>query len=331
MSYVFEPPNAVQIEFTEGCNLACTFCGINGIRAKAGGPFLFMTPAVASRVARGLADVIRTHGWNPRIEFAMHGEPTMNPDHVQLVQIFRAHLPHQPLMMTSNGGGLLKGDTARNIDALLDAGLNVLALDNYSTVNIVPKIQARVAEDPLGVRATWYDYPAQPEGNPHRRRNVQARDVVVVADIASTDTGTHSTLSNHCGAAAPLSDHMNGKRCAKPFRELSIRYDGNVALCCEDWRGTYRVGNATVSNLDTLWQGAAMRAARRKLYHGERDFGPCKGCTHRSYRTGLLPDKYGKETLPRATAADKAAIEAALKGKPYATIVIKRDWERETR
>ena len=29
-----EPPFAIQVELTEGCNLFCKFCGIRGIRKK---------------------------------------------------------------------------------------------------------------------------------------------------------------------------------------------------------------------------------------------------------------------------------------------------------
>ena len=34
-----DPPNAIQVEFVEGCNLACSFCGIQSIREnEADGP-----------------------------------------------------------------------------------------------------------------------------------------------------------------------------------------------------------------------------------------------------------------------------------------------------
>jgi len=38
-NYYQDPPNSIQIELTEGCNLACSFCGIQAIRDnKAHGP-----------------------------------------------------------------------------------------------------------------------------------------------------------------------------------------------------------------------------------------------------------------------------------------------------
>ena len=45
--------------------------------------------------------------------------------------------------MTTNGGGLLKGELVENIDRLMNAGLNVLALDNYDGIKICDKVRER--------------------------------------------------------------------------------------------------------------------------------------------------------------------------------------------
>jgi radical SAM protein with 4Fe4S-binding SPASM domain len=238
-------------------------------------------------------------------------------------------------MMTSNGGGLLKAPgAAANIQALFDAGLNVLALDDYEVVKIVPKIIDNLYDNEEvfnylagELNLQVYDYPTEPQGNPHTRRKPHERVLSVIQDISKAGTGTHSLLNNHAGAGAPLNNSQAGKRCAKPFREMSIRWDGNVAVCCNDWRGVYKCGNVVTDGLDKVWNGPAMQAARRKLYHGMRDFGPCKGCDARSYRPGLLPDKLGKYELDLPTKRDLVTIEAACAGESYTAPVL-RPWEK---
>lgn len=69
-----------------------------------------------------------------------------------------------------------------------------------------------------------------------------------------------------------------------------------------------------------------MDAARRKLFRGERDFGPCKGCDALSYRTGLLPDKMGQEKMAKPTSATALVLADALRVKPL-TKPVKREWE----
>lgn len=308
------PPFCVQVELVEGCNLRCGFCGLNGIRGKENN-YKFMTLELATHLSRAIRD---TEGWNPRIEFAMHGEPSMNPNMIPALATFRENLPRAHLMMTTNGAGFLKDPT--RIDAALQY-LNVLAMDWYEGVAIVPKLLESYKGSIVPKR-----YPQNMDANPHRRRGYNEHDWVVIQDIAVATKGTHASLNNHAGAGAPKNDSAAGKRCAKPFRELSIRWDGNVAVCCNDWRGEYKCGNVWDQTLDELWHNRAFVAARRKLYRGERDFGPCAGCDALSYRPGLLPDQRGKETMMAPTQADEKVIENALAGNPY-TLPVLRLWE----
>lgn len=309
------PPFCMQIELTEGCNLRCPFCGLNGIRGKENN-LKFMDLSTVERITEDLQE----NGWRCRIEFAMHGEPSLHPQFIKVLSMFRKRLPRTfHLMVTSNGGGLLKDPTLL-IDQALEY-VNVLALDAYENVSIVPKILERYK----GQHTPTF-YPKDKTGNPHRRRSSGQHDLVIVQDIKRATAGTHASLNNHAGAGAPLNDNAEGKRCAKPFRELSIRWDGNVAVCCNDWRGLYHCGSIHTMSLDEIWQSPGMRAARRKLYHGMRDFGPCQGCDALSYRPGLLPDQRGKQTLPEPTAADERVIKRALADGPL-TLPVLRPWE----
>lgn len=305
------PPNALQIELTEGCNLYCHFCGLRGIREKPFEHFKFMTLDVAAQICGAVK------GWNPRIEFAMHGEPTANPEWLSILSIFRDHFPHNSMMLTTNGYGLRK-EPAVSVKYAFQF-VNVIALDCYDhSKGIWEKI---VEECPQGV---WY--PDDLDENPHRRRESWEKDLVFIRDISKATKGTHSHLSNHAGAAAPRELNYRA-RCAKPFREMSVRWDGMVAICCEDWRGELPIGSLLENDVDVIWQHPRMQAARKKLYHGERDFGPCAGCTSRSTRVGLLPDKKGKETLARANIDDMQSIHEALAEGPLTTPNL-REWEK---
>lgn len=312
-----DPPFCVQVELVEGCNLRCPFCGVNGIRGKER-TYKFMTPKTAMNLARALADA----KWNARLEFAMHGEPTMHPEAPAIIAMFRAWLPKTSMLMLSNGGGLLPDPTSK-IEALFDAGINTLGMDEYQGIHLVPKIIEQLGHID-GV--DFYTYPDDPEGNPHARQHISRRRLIHIRPIDVSTDGTHATLNNHCGSGAPKNDNGAGKRCAKPFRELSVRWDGGVAVCCNDWRGELKLGNINTDTLDHIWNGPIIQAARRKLLAGERDFGPCAGCDAVSYRVGLLPDKLGRETLARPTKKDNELLAEASRAKPM-TKAVKREWE----
>jgi len=322
--YSQDAPFAVQIELVEGCTLSCEFCGINGIREKPGN-YKAMPIELVTTVAQRLREAVDDDGWNPRIEFAMHGEPSMHPELTEAIAIFRDWLPKQSLMMLSNGSGLLKGDPTDRINALFAAGLNCLGLDAYEHVPLVPRIRAAY-RGPVPV----YDYPAQKEHSVHVNHARGTRKVVILQDIVKAAEGNHAALNTHCGGGMKPPDGLPvAKRCAKPFRELAIRWDGNVALCCNDFRGIYKVGNVADGTIDDLWQSEPFMAARRKLMVKDRSFGPCQWCNATSMRVGLLPDKMGQRPMDAPLPSDDLVIEQACAGDSY-TPPVRRAWEADT-
>ena len=324
--YEQEAPFAVQLEATEGCPLRCSFCGLNGIRGK-DNDYKFMTVDTINAIARSIAEA----GWNVRLEFAMHGEPTMHPDLPMLVTALRQHLPKAPILVTTNGAGL-QNTTADKILHLFDAGVTTLAVDEYQGVSWAKRIREAMLVPPgadykkaffNGI--DFHEYPASPGGNPHQRTN--RRRLVIIAPIDLASEGTHSLLNNHAGAGAAPNNSAEGKRCAKPFRELSFRWDGSVAVCCNDWRGQLPIGNIHTHTLEQIWQSPRLQAVRRLLYHGRRTVPPCLGCDALSYRVGLLPDKKGKVAMPEPTDDDLRVLAEALAEGPLTAPVL-REWEK---
>lgn len=299
-----EAPYCIQIELALGCNLQCSFCGLNGIQERPNHNIKSMTLETAEIVAKRIAE----SGWNPRLEFARRGEPTMNPDAVEIIRIFRKYNPKLQIMITSNGGGLLrKPGIMPNIRAFFEAGLNILALDDYESVRIVPKVrEAMRGVNDLKV----YEYPDEPDGNPHRRHKPGTQFVTLLRDISIAVKGVHSKLNNHAGHGADINMNFN-KPCAKPFREIGINWDGTIDICCIDWASEYRIGSLVDNSLEEIWQSEKFQAARLYLIRGQRhQMRPCRGCDHPSYRTGLLPDKLGKVKLPEPNAESDAITKA---------------------
>lgn len=306
MSYIQEPPFAIQVELTEGCNLFCSFCGINGIREKAG-DYKFMT----IKTATVLANRIKESGWTSRLEFALHGEPLLNPDKYTIFKIFRDALPKHQMMLCTNG-------TVPTVTSKLFEYLDIVAIDKYSDEphKIIRDTNVKV-----------YNYPLEPEGNPHRRQKKGVKFITVIQSIREANKGTHSNLNNHCGSAAPLDYSQIDKRCAKPFRELSVRWDGNVAACCNSFTGMFKVANINNTNLNDIWMHNRFVALRKFMYNGMRELSPCYGCNAKSYRVGILPDKLGKSELEKPTVEDYKIINDAI-SEGHLTTPIKRPWDK---
>ncbi len=334
-----EQPFSVTFELTEGCNLSCPMCAVSAIQKKQGVGMKYMD----KKVLVSAMEQIRELGWTSRMGFAMRGEPSLHPQMNEMIAIVREHRPRVHMTMLTNGIGFLRGgDPVKAIQDILDAGLNVLGFDDYENVGIVPKIMDAIAavaelksgeEHPAGF--TFYKYPEDLEGNPHTRRPRGTRMVVQIRDImaqaAEQHKGTHGKIFNYAGLGAPKNDSMEGKRCHQPFRQLAIRQSGDVAICCNDWRGEYRCGNILTDGVEGIWQGPAFGAARELLIEGRRkDLEPCNGCDHRSYRVGLLPDVQGQGVLHKPDEQTFADAALAISKGPYTAPVL-REWEKKAK
>jgi len=245
-----------------------------------------------------------------------------------MIRIFRKRLPKSQLMMTSNGGGLLKPpgvvDNLRNL--FLWGGLNVFAFDAYDYVKIKDKVDAAL-KGAKGLEFEVHRYPKESEFSPHNRYGHKAKLFIRIKDISKATKGTHSNLNNHCGAGSEPIEVPLMEKCAKPFRELSVRWDGNVAISCNDWRGIYKCGNIVTDGLEEVWNGKAFMSARRFLIRGDRAaLRPCNVCDAKSYRIGLLPDKFGKKKMREPNAVDRENVRKACGGNPY-TEPVHRPWE----
>lgn len=312
---VQQPPFTVLIEPTEGCNLGCSFCGLRGMREKGTKPWNHMSTKTAKRIATEIAKA----GWNSKIVFAQHGEPTLNPKIFEIVRIFREALPSSIFHMYTNGYAANRAeDTEAYVSELFASGINNLIVDCYTDEgdwNFINKLEKE------SCNIEFYT-----KGVPLYTNNRKPR--ILLLPPIKTDHKITRKLANHCGAAAPLDKSYNNKRCAMPFRELAFRYDGNVSLCCDDFRGEYPIANINDMGIVELWNHERFQAARIMLYNYSRHFRPCSGCTNISMRVGFLPDSSGQESLPEITPEIKKLAQSVHKDGFLSPIIIKRKWEK---
>ncbi len=298
---VLTQPWAVQVELTEGCNRICSFCGINGIREKPGN-FKYMTKRTAEALISQMAEFTP----NARVEFAMHGEPLQNPDHLWILAMFRAALPKAQIMVTTNGRVLQKKMQER-LEKLFATGIDFIMIDTYYPERDKIREEAATLE---GFAVQDYYDDLEPNGwSPYANHRGKVKGLVVLMDDIGVRNGEAKsrTLHNHAGSVPdmPIPPEPLKKTCTKPFREISITWNGEVRLCCEDWIGRYVVGNINDNHMINIWYGPAMESARAKLQNKERDFGACRACDASSgMRVGLLP-KYGP-----VTDVEEAAVRA---------------------
>lgn len=286
----FPLPNNIQIELVEGCNRMCRFCGIHGIWANPEHRKInFMDTDFAAYVAKSL----REWGFNKkRVEFAMHGEPTLHKDLVKIIGIFREELPKAQLQITTNGKLLaLRGPDY--VKHLFEAGLNVLIVDLYED-----KEDIILACKNSGVKVCHYY--EEHNFNPYYYHNSTDQTILLMDDLgAKTGSRVTRAIINHAGNAnkdnlrefgiEPLRVPLK-KQCSRPSREITIHWDGTVPFCCLDWKHEFIAGKLSNTNtFDEIWNSEVFMAVRVAMKAKQRMFRPCYRCDYPGgFRLGLL-------------------------------------------
>jgi len=282
-------PWAVHVELVEGCNRLCSFCGLSSMRSRPMEDLKFMEPLLGEQLASQLAILAPT----ARYEFAMHGEPTLHPDYLGMLRIFRRHLPKAQIQLTTNGRVWmrdLEGEARRTLRIV-----DFIALDTYLPER--DQLRELAAKLPKSIAVSdFYETHLSPYHNYHGK----LRNTIILLDDLSLRSGEHSTrvMTNQAGSnpSRPIPPSPLAKTCTRPFREMAVCHDGAVTICCNDYLRGLVLGYAPESTLSDLWLGPKMEAARAFLGQRCRDFLPCSRCDGGSgMRVGLLP-KYPPPT-----------------------------------
>jgi len=273
-------PWSIQIELTEGCQLRCPMCSIaaTGIGRQERN---YLTIGLAERLASQIASFCP----KARIEFAMHGEPLLNPEALPILRVFRQALPATQLMLTTNGV-LFLTEWPQWSDNLFGL-VNVLLVDLYDPYG--SKLRVIIEGNPHGWQT--HDF-YNGQFNPYHNHGPKGTAVVFMDDLLRRDRDAAQRVVTNQGGNCPIRLPLNRplvKVCTKPFREIAVRWDGKVGICCDDWGLEYQVGDLSIESIQSVWEGERFEFARRLLRWKYRAFAPCCFCdVGAGPRVGLL-------------------------------------------
>lgn len=316
----FYKPNTVQIELVQGCNRHCNFCGTNGLENK--------IHTIRRGVLLKQCYLIRESKYKPRILLAGHGEPTLHPKFYECIKLMRKELPGHWIQILTNGYLIHKDPQA--LCKMFEYGINDVSLDEYSDNKFNDKALRSLLHTLEKQTGIHVDLVRMGPGVPlYASKSVKKHRLLIIPAIDESSVGASRVLTNHCGAGGVPNERYKNRVCTRIFRELVFRWDGWVALCCQDFRGQYPVINCMdpdVTSLDDIWRHDRFEAARRILYHEKRAFFPCNICDLMPIREGLLPDHLGKESMEKPTKKDWKIVKEPH--DPLAEIRL-RPWEQE--
>ncbi len=261
--------NHVQVQTISWCNRSCSFCPSQKFPRK--------LELISLETYQRVLDELASLGFSGRFSPYLQGEPLLDRRLPKLVAMARQTLPQAKLLIQTNGDAL----TVEKGLALFEAGLHKLIINCYDNHEQASRMQdiareiARRQSDLRYIKSSFYRM-IRPEYHGQ-----------ISLEIAIEDkTGwKEDTKENWAGNILGALKEPLRKSCFRPFEQLYVHYNGNVVLCCCDWKGEVIFGNLLETSLLEVYSSPIATKYRENLAKKNRKMRLCEVCDYRgTYR-----------------------------------------------
>lgn len=234
----------VEIETYNRCNGVCDFCPVSKNNEKR--EEKWMDEELFHSIINQLAEL----NYAGRLALFSNNEPFLDERILEFHRFARQKLPLARMHLFTNG-------TVLTLEKFIEVikYLDELIIDNYNQELNLNKHSKEIA-----------DYC---EEHPKLKQKV----TIVLRkphEILSTRGGD---APNRC--EMPTYDKV---KCVLPFKQMIIRPDGKVSLCCNDPYGKCTLGDLSKSSIMDVWNGKAYENVRNLLLQGRGKMEHCKNC-----------------------------------------------------
>lgn len=265
-------PNILIIESTNFCNLKCKMC-----------PRRFMKREVGMMSFDLFKKIIDEGSCLEFVWMHLFGEALFNKNLVQMIEYAKEKGVKVGLSTNSK---LL---TQNNFDGLLLSGLDILIVNLYDdkqqdgeiTVRDVDEIEGFLenkAESDTKIVVQKIKACVEPNLNEMIDRWGRFSNVIPYVK------GFHSWADQieeitEVGIDVVEKDESGEERlCLEPWRGFAVYWNGDCALCCNDYDGKVTVGNVNEESIDDVWNSEKMQDVRRKFVKNDYENPLCRSC-----------------------------------------------------
>ena len=270
-------PITLNIEPTNYCNLNCIMCPRTKMNRQIGMMDLDLFKKIIDE-SKSFVDFVYLH---------LFGEPTFNKDIYDMIAY--AKKAGIKIGLSTNATTLSETNVPHILNSYLD--ILILSLDN-------PDVRIGVDYDQIEKNIIYFL-------NELDKVEYKPNVIIQMIDIDSTRKEQREfeikfskfpnayvkikdlcTWSNQVDEITRLAKNENDNtkdavvsKCVEPWRGLTIYWDGTAVPCCNDFDGSYVLGNLTHSTLKSIWNGTKMQELRKSFRTTETRIDLCKNCS----------------------------------------------------
>ncbi len=231
----------VLLETRTDCNNHCPFCP-HAFNKK---PLGVMEWNCYTTIIDQLCEM----NYNGRVALMLSNEPLLDSRLEDMIAYAKSKSQRLFLDITTNGKLL----TVELVDSLFKLGLDNININDYRGDRDKYPEKWSAYLEPI-YAAYWNN----PKVSFKRRR-------------------LNETLPNYAGNIPQIFNKEDFGFCNYPFRKLTIAYNGNILLCCDDFMYDTNFGNVMNNNLIDCWNAPKLDTIRLSLLNNKR-IGLCERC-----------------------------------------------------
>jgi MoaA/NifB/PqqE/SkfB family radical SAM enzyme len=234
----------VEIEISTACNLRCRYCP-NSISDRG---LVKNNRQMPTALFNRLIDELSEIGFAGEFHPHLYNEPLLDDRLSDLLQYVRKKLEGCKIALFTNGL-LLTLDKYLELAA---CGVDSICVTRHQSA------------DPPHIAAIF------------RHRENHGDDNVKLDYVQE---GLDEEILFNRGGAIPLKEVYNiTRRCTWPSYYLTINYKGDVLLCCNDYFGTFPIGNVMHHSIMEVWGKTCNKLLREHLSKDVSKINLCRKC-----------------------------------------------------
>lgn len=234
----------IEIETINRCNGNCAFCPVNANRDKR--EYHIMKDELFEKIVLDL-EKLKYHG---QISLFSNNEPFLDKKIIDRHELLREKCPEAFVQLLTNGT-LLTVEHMLKIMPFLDQ----LTIDNYN--------QELVLNPPVREIKKYIEL--------HPELSCKVKIILRRPKDVLTSRGGDSPNRN-------MKRSYPEDTCILPWRQLIVRPDGKVSLCCNDPLGKYTMGDLSKEDILSVWHGRKFNDLRKALAMGRSHVEHCLYC-----------------------------------------------------
>lgn len=235
--------SSVEIEIINKCNGECPFCPVN--RHTDPRPLKKMD----QRLFKKIIDELGEMHYTGRLALHSNNEPFLDSRIIEFAKYAREHVENAFVYLYTNGT-LVTLDKFQEIIPYLDK----MIIDNYND-------ELKLHENAQAIHAFCRkDRMLNEKVEIHVRK---VNEVLYTRGGLSPNNKKKKTL--------PMS-------CILPYKQMVIRPDGKISLCCSDPYGTNTMADVNKMSLKEAWYSERYKSVRKSLRKGRKYINRCRYC-----------------------------------------------------